>query len=208
MSCSNVRSATDADVRQGFIKGAKLMIGVTIESQNQKHIGHSIRVPMSGRYSIHTAIKESIPTARVVMDIIDPPAAPLPRRFRLAAFARSASSVFLQQSTRQRIKIDSKGNNNFVALMGTLQVLAMQCDYAFKATLLSPEPKHQHEARKRPDAQDWIDSEWVEMDTIYRMGTITYVKNCDLPIGTTTIPTKFVYKCKFGAKGKVIKKKG
>eukprot|EP00961_Rhodomonas_salina_P092665 1247190-Rhodomonas_salina.1 len=45
------------------------------------------------------------------------------------------------------------------------------------------------------------------MDTIYRMGTITYIPNSELPFGTTLIPTKFVYKCKFGELGEVIKKK-
>eukprot|EP00961_Rhodomonas_salina_P018116 243594-Rhodomonas_salina.1 len=45
------------------------------------------------------------------------------------------------------------------------------------------------------------------MDTIYRMGTIVYIKNCDLPQGTTTIPTKFAYKAKFGDQGQEIKKK-
>eukprot|EP00961_Rhodomonas_salina_P075136 1008720-Rhodomonas_salina.1 len=74
--------------------------------------------------------------------------------------------------------------------------------------VLPPEPKTQHEERLRPDMQDWIDAEWIEMDTIYHMGTIVYVPTADLPPGTTLIPTKFAYKCKFGEKGQVIKKKG
>eukprot|EP00961_Rhodomonas_salina_P268611 3629976-Rhodomonas_salina.2 len=92
--------------------------------------------------------------------------------------------------------------------MGTLQVIAMQQAYEFKSTIQAPEPKNQTEARTRTDAQDWKDSEWVEMDTIYQMGTIVYVKNCDLLKGTMTILTKFTYKCKMGDKGQVIKKKG
>eukprot|EP00961_Rhodomonas_salina_P000579 8351-Rhodomonas_salina.1 len=40
------------------------------------------------------------------------------------------------------------------------------------------------------------------------MGTIVYVPNEDLPEGTTLIPTKFAYKCKFGDHGQMIKKKG
>eukprot|EP00961_Rhodomonas_salina_P105835 1424985-Rhodomonas_salina.1 len=40
------------------------------------------------------------------------------------------------------------------------------------------------------------------------MGTIVYVPNKDLAEGTTLIPTKFAYKCKFGDHGQVIKKKG
>eukprot|EP00961_Rhodomonas_salina_P026672 360359-Rhodomonas_salina.1 len=45
------------------------------------------------------------------------------------------------------------------------------------------------------------------MDTIYCMGTIVYVKNCNLPSGVTTVPCKFVYKAKLGDKGQMIKKK-
>eukprot|EP00961_Rhodomonas_salina_P008746 118907-Rhodomonas_salina.1 len=86
----------------------------------------------------------------------------------------------------------------------------MQDSYAFKLIVLPPEPKSQHEARSRLDVQDWIDSEWIEMDTTYLMGAILYVPTADLPQGTTLrlIPTKFAHKCKLGDKGQVIKKKG
>eukprot|EP00961_Rhodomonas_salina_P276953 3742738-Rhodomonas_salina.1 len=76
-------------------------------------------VLMSGRYLMCTAIKESMPSARIVMDILKPDAT-MPRRSRVTAMARSAMSMFLP-ANRQRIKIDSTGNDNFVALMGTLQ---------------------------------------------------------------------------------------
>eukprot|EP00961_Rhodomonas_salina_P064534 868239-Rhodomonas_salina.1 len=59
----------------------------------------------------------------------------------------------------------------------------MQHNYAFRASVLSPEPKTQHESRSRADVQDWIDAEFIEMDTIYHMGTIVYVRNEDLPEG-------------------------
>ena len=55
--------------------------------------------------------------------------------------------------------------------------------------------------------QDWIDAEWIEMDTIYGMGTIQFVHAGLLPAGTSLIPTKFVYKCKIGSIGEVVKKK-
>eukprot|EP00961_Rhodomonas_salina_P230511 3115040-Rhodomonas_salina.1 len=74
----------------------------------------------------------------------------------------------------------------------------MSVRYSFAATALPPEPKNQTEARKRADAQDWIDAEWVEMDTVYGMGTIQFVPISELPFGTSLIPTKFAYKCKFG----------
>eukprot|EP00961_Rhodomonas_salina_P148235 1995688-Rhodomonas_salina.1 len=84
----------------------------------------------------------------------------------------------------------------------------MQHNYALSASVLSPEPKTQHKSHSRTDVQDWIDAEFIEMDTIYPMGTIVYVPNEDLPEGTTLIPTKFAYKCKFSDHCQVIKKKG
>ena len=77
----------------------------------------------------------------------------------------------------------------------------------FKASVLAPEPRTQHESRSRPDANDWIDAEWIEMDTVHGMGTIEWVLISNLPPGTEAVPTKFAYKCKFGDKGLVIKKK-
>eukprot|EP00961_Rhodomonas_salina_P000476 6549-Rhodomonas_salina.1 len=100
------------------------------------------------------------------MDILAPHVPPPPRRSQMAAFAQSVTGVFSNKQ-RQRIQINSTGNSNFVALMGTLQVLSMQHDYSFKSTVLSPEPRNQTEAEARPDAADWAASEWVEMDTIY-----------------------------------------
>eukprot|EP00961_Rhodomonas_salina_P072333 971632-Rhodomonas_salina.1 len=110
-------------------------------------------------------------------------------------------------TAKQRLQMNTKGNTNFVALMGAMQVVSMANAFWFKAAVLSPEPKTQHEARSRPDVQDWIHAEWIEMDTVYGMGTIEYVLIADLPANTSLIPTKFAYKCKFGDKGIVIKKK-
>eukprot|EP00961_Rhodomonas_salina_P168476 2270908-Rhodomonas_salina.1 len=95
----------------------------------------------------------------------------------LLSDVRSVSSLLMKNTMWQQIKIDTTGNTNFVALMGALQVISMQRAYAFRSTVQAPEQKNQTEARSRSDAQDWIDSEWVEMDTIYRMGTIVYIKN-------------------------------
>eukprot|EP00961_Rhodomonas_salina_P142836 1922991-Rhodomonas_salina.1 len=68
---------------------------------------------MSGRYSMRTAIGESVPSARIVMDIINP-AVKKPQRSRLASAARLAISMFAPQATnRKRIKINCTGNDNF-----------------------------------------------------------------------------------------------
>ena len=101
----------------------------------------------------------------------------------------------------------SQCNTPFAAFMGVMQLINMQTRYAFTATVLSPEPKTQNEASCRADFQDWVDAEFVEMDTVYGMGMIQYVPVCELPKGTTLIPTKFAYKCNFGDKGQIIKKK-
>eukprot|EP00961_Rhodomonas_salina_P206417 2786484-Rhodomonas_salina.1 len=126
------------------------------------------------------------------MDIINPPIKK-PQCSRIASAAQSAISMFTP-ANQQLIKINCTGNDDFVALMGTLQVIALQQSYVFRALVLPPEP-------------DWIDLEWIEMDTIYQMGTITYIPNLELPFCTTLIPTKFKYKCKFGELCEVIKMK-
>lgn len=83
----------------------------------------------------------------------------------------------------------------------------MQLDYVFKSSVIPPEPKHQSDACRHEDFQDWIDAEWIEMDTVYGMGTIKFVHVGLLPMGVSLIPTKFAYKCKFGSSGEEIKKK-
>eukprot|EP00961_Rhodomonas_salina_P001746 24110-Rhodomonas_salina.1 len=88
ISCNNVGLADDGDVEKGFKHNATLMCGLVIDAPNKKNVGKFIKVPMSGRYSICTAIKEAIPTARITMDIITPPLSEPPRRSLVAAFAR------------------------------------------------------------------------------------------------------------------------
>eukprot|EP00961_Rhodomonas_salina_P175645 2368587-Rhodomonas_salina.1 len=161
---------------------------------------------MSGRHSIHTVIKEAIPGAVIVSDILLPPAfVPPVRRSAIAKVARTVIDLIKGNlksrmpgngvTAKQRLQINTKGNTNFVALMGAMQVVSMANAFGFKAAVLSPEPKTQHEAMSRPDVQDWIEAEWIEMDTVYCMGTIEYVLIADLPACTSLIPTKFAYKC-------------
>eukprot|EP00961_Rhodomonas_salina_P261420 3533146-Rhodomonas_salina.1 len=69
------------------------MEGIIIDGPDPKSIGHTLRVPMSCRYSIRTAVKESIPSASIMTDIIAPLISPPPRRSRLAAFASSISGL-------------------------------------------------------------------------------------------------------------------
>eukprot|EP00961_Rhodomonas_salina_P137927 1855426-Rhodomonas_salina.3 len=103
---------------------------------------------------------------------------------------------------------DTLWSFNFLVTTIT-QLISMQTRYGFTSRVLAPEPKNQREARRRADfrVNDWIEAEWIEMDTVYNMGTIQFVPTSDLPFGTTLILTKFAYKCKFGDKGQVIKKK-
>eukprot|EP00961_Rhodomonas_salina_P127759 1722481-Rhodomonas_salina.2 len=131
-------------------------------------------IPMSSKYSIRSAIKESNQAIRVVMDIITPHMKPAPKRSKMAAVDRTMIDA-IQGNMKLHIQINDSCNQDFVAMMGALQVISMQKIYSFKATVLSPEPKTQHEARGHSDAQDWIDSEWIEMETVYKMGTLQYV---------------------------------
>ena len=45
------------------------------------------------------------------------------------------------------------------------------------------------------------------MNTLHAMGTIEYVNESDVPPGTTLLPIKFTYKCKFGSNGEEVCKK-
>eukprot|EP00961_Rhodomonas_salina_P268610 3629976-Rhodomonas_salina.1 len=72
------------------------MDGIVISCPKKGEIGSSLCIPMSGRYSIRTAVKDTVPTARVVMDIIAPPTPQPARRSNLAALARSVSGLVMR----------------------------------------------------------------------------------------------------------------
>mmetsp|Transcript_49639 Transcript_49639/g.101360 ORF Transcript_49639/g.101360 Transcript_49639/m.101360 type:complete len:638 (-) Transcript_49639:44-1957(-) len=182
------------------------MVCVYLDGPKRRQIGQTVKVPMTGPYSIRRAIKEAKPTAVLVGDLIKP--APLPPcRSRLSAWARTCIDTVAGR--KQRLQVDTSVGKKtaFVAFMGLMQVIQMQAEYAFTSISLSPEPKTQTEARKRSDYQDWIKAEWVEMDTVYGMGTIQFIPLADVPVGMSLIPTKFAYKCKFGDCWQIVKKK-
>ena len=208
ISCSDSVVAGDKEVSMGFKCGELLMLGIPVAGPKPKQIGQYLKIPMSGKYSIRQAIVESKPSASLVKDIIVPSVTPPMRHSKIANMALTAIDFF-KNGTSQRIQVNSilGSKHAFVAFMSVMQILAMQTEYCFNDSVLPPEPKHQTDARKRPDFQGLIDAEWVEMDTVYSMGTIKFVPVDQVPSNITLSPTKFAYKCKFGASGEVIKKK-
>ena len=213
ISCSDTVIAGNSEVARGYKRGAVLMVGTIIHGPKEKQIGQTLKVPISGQYSIRQAIKEAHPSANVMKDILLPSIRTTSnttrsRTTRLATRVTKLAKFCLGfDNHTSRIRMDGNSQHCFLAFTALTQLIGMQKQYGFKAAYLPPEPKTQNEARKRPDFQSWIDSEWVEMDTVYNMGTITYVPNSSVPDGVTCIPTKFTYKCKFGDVGQVIKKK-
>ena len=164
-SCSDTAIASAQDVAKGFTRGSLLLIGIIISGPNSADIGHSIKVPISGRSSIRSVIKEARPDAKAVNDIIRP--APKPRqRFKASAVARACMTV-ITGTTKQRLQTSMRNECTFVAFTGLMQMIAMQQRYCFKSVLQTPEHKTQFESRSRDDVQDWINAEWIEMDTVY-----------------------------------------
>ena len=178
---------------------------------------------MTGPYSIRRAISESYPTAKLVKDILNPPLADFDTcpdtpsvRPRTRSFARNPVSYITQSITsfissrtkgKLQLNISKQARHSFLAFTAITQVLNASDALGYTAAFIPPEPKTQRESRMRADAQDWVQAEMVEIDTVHGMGTIDYVPIRTVPKGTTLIPTKFTYKCKFGDQGQVIRKK-
>eukprot|EP00961_Rhodomonas_salina_P037299 501427-Rhodomonas_salina.1 len=116
---------------------------------------------MTGQWSMRRAIKESKPSAVRVCDIIKPDQIPRAHRSNLAVLAMTCVNAVVGRTT-QRIQINPQHCSPLGAFIALTQMINMSVRYSFAATALPPEPtgKNQTEARKRADAQDWIDAEW------------------------------------------------
>jgi hypothetical protein len=69
---------------------------------------------------------------------------------------------------------------------------------------MSPEPKNQRDARKRPDYLLWIAAEEKEVATLIEKKTYEIV---DLPDGVVELGSMFQYKQKTGPKGELLEQK-
>eukprot|EP00961_Rhodomonas_salina_P102376 1377034-Rhodomonas_salina.2 len=67
---------------------------------------------------------------------------------------------------------------------------------------LLAQPRSQRDARWRPDWEQWLTAEEVEMKTCFDKGTFTIV---DLPPGKVELPSMFQYKLKTGPSGEFVK---
>jgi hypothetical protein len=207
VSCSD--TVTASAKHKGHKHGAVLVTCIFISGPNQKEIGKSINISMSGPFSIQRAITENYPQAILVSHITNP----LPVIAKPSALASMASmmktfiTVRCHTKGRLQVNMSKQARHSFVAFTAITQVIAASGAFGYTSAFLPPEPKNQRESRLRPDVHDWVQSEHVEMDTVMGMGTIEYVPSCKVPKGTTLLPTKFSYKCKFGEEGEIIKKK-
>jgi len=212
VSCGDVEIANAT--HKSFKKGTTLMKCTFIAGPVDKDIGKFIHIAMSGQYSMRRAISENKPNAITCKDILTVPIqSRITTRSVTAALANVASTITatvtrLRGKRQGSLQIDESNNagHAFVAFTAITQALAAAAELKTETVFQSPEPKTQREARKRPDAADWIQSEQAEYEKISEMGTLTFVPNHTIPKGTTTIPTKFSYKCKTDAEGNLVKK--
>ena len=78
-------------------------------------------------------------------------------------------------------------------LKASLMLDQSQSEHDFRSVFLPAEPKSQRDARLRPDAEEWICSEWKEIKTVWDMGTFEV---CECPEGVVPLPMMFCYKLK------------
>jgi len=213
VSCGDVVIANQE--HKDFANGTVLIHAVFLSGPQQENIGKFIYIAMSGPYSIRRAINENKPTAVLCRQILEPSL--IHTRSRTRGVVKNVTDAIEKVAefipgvkTRSRLKIDhSKGKQHaFVAFTAIQQVvmLAAAQPGTFSPAFEDPEPKSQRAARKRIDWKDWIQAEQAEYEKVTDMGTLKFVANHSIPPGTTCIPTKYAYKCKFDEHGQVIKK--
>ena len=207
--CFDTVVADSNHAKDGFTVGDLLMKGMISAGPKRSKIGRFLYVPVSGQYSIRAAIKEHKPTALTAEDVVNS-SVPVSKVQTASRAAAKAFAAFFPDSRPTRLQRNHalEPAHAFVAYTSLMQVAYMADAYGYDAMYLPPEPKHQKDARKRPDWEDWVKAEQIELDTVHGMGTIQYVNECSLlGKGISMIPTKFTYKCKFGPNGEVVRKK-
>ena len=206
--CVDSTCVAGADKKGSRTKKGNISIkAVLIAGPNKSQIGKLTEIPVSGPHSIRRAITEGSPTAIKVKDILLPSPKPKQKSRLMSMVSQLATmTAVIAGSTDRKIRINKNAQikHGFVAFTSIMQVLYMQQAYCYSSILISPEPKTQKEACKHADAEEWIHSEFIEMDTIYNMGMIVYMPISELPKGCTLIPTKITYKWKFGPMGKTL----
>ena len=210
ISCGDVITATSE--HKAFKNGTILMRATFLSGPNIKDIGKFILISMTGPYSIRRAIHENAPNATICKDVLQMSIPPRTNTRSTASILKGAVETIKAfipgVKTRSRLQMDHSNpkRHAFVAFSAVNQVLAAANELKYTPTFEPPEPQSQRAARKRTDFKDWIQAEQSEYEKVSDMGTLTFVPNHVIPKGTTLIPTKFAYKCKFGEHGEVIKK--
>eukprot|EP00961_Rhodomonas_salina_P024877 335118-Rhodomonas_salina.1 len=189
-------------------KGVQLIEATIIAGPKASDIGTPIHIAVSGRYSIRRVLTENHPQAVTCKDLLRPlrPATRSRASGVMAMMGTMWSNVTKRIKGRIQIDTSQQHKHSFVAYTAITQVIAASALNGSEPAFLSPEPKNSRDARKRPDADDWIQSELKENKKVLGMGTFIFVPNHKIPEGTTLIPTKYSYKCKYDKWGNVIKK--
>lgn len=110
------------------------------------------------------------------------------------ALLASASSNLAKPNLAKKIQV--KGQSllaGLFCLTASLMLDQSQSELDFRSVFLPAEPKSQRDARLRPDCQEWINSEWKELKTVWDMDTFEV---CECPDGVVPIPMMFAYKLK------------
>jgi hypothetical protein len=159
--------------------------------------------PHNGKdFSARRAIREYYPTAKTPREIGRAQA------HWVRVFGKEAATDVAPQSRENPVRnqIVYKASHAFL-------VLSMVRQMAWAATVeisrgltspMSPEPKNQRDARKRPDYLLWIAAEEKEVATLIEKKTYEIV---DLPDGVVELGSMFQYKQKTGPKGELLEQK-
>ena len=120
VSCSDTRKADSKDVSAGFVCGLLLMICQIINCPNSKKINTGLKIPMSCKYSIRTAIQEANPAAVKVKDLLNPPISPPKQNSKFAKFSK-----YLWGSVFTPTKINQCSRFSFVAFTGITCIVSV-----------------------------------------------------------------------------------
>ena len=146
--------------------------------------------------SIRRAIKHSFPTARLCSD--------LTKKTLTASNAESAPKH--RAKTRLTLKKGQSADSMPVGMAFSVHDMlhASQTDLRFTSCFHTYEPKNWKEARTGPMWSEWEKAEWIELKTVWDMGTFEIT---DTPAGCVPLPSQLVYKVKKDQAGEVARLK-
>jgi len=153
-------------------------------------------------FSARRAIRENYPRAKTPRDIYREQA----HWARVFGERPAGESIPQSRESPVRNQIVYKSTHAFLVL-SMIQQVAWAATVEISKGLtspLSPEPKNQRDARKRPDFLLWLAAEEKEVNTLIDKKTYVIV---DLPDGVVELGSMFQYKQKTGPNGEKLEQK-